>query len=245
MRTVAPVRPRHRHSPRVRRLAADHGLEADALTGTGPSGRVTPDDVLRAAAEPAAAVEPARAPAARGGAPVTSVVEVDVTAALRTAASAEAEGDLGLLAVVTEAVAVALGSHPTLAARRDLAVVVRDLGGARTVLLRDAGDLGLAGIVRRLGTADDDTARAAFTVTGSGHRGLLWQSPALPAGQVAGLAVGAVTDRAVVVGTADGERSLGIRPVVTLVLAHDPEAVVPDEAAACLLAVRDRVLAPR
>ena len=40
---------RQRHSPRVRRLGGDHGVELDRLTGTGPLGRVVPGDVLRAA----------------------------------------------------------------------------------------------------------------------------------------------------------------------------------------------------
>jgi 2-oxoglutarate dehydrogenase E2 component (dihydrolipoamide succinyltransferase) len=55
-------------SPAVRRLLAEHGLEAAAVPGTGPGGRITVEDVLRqaeseppAASAPGAAVEPARA----------------------------------------------------------------------------------------------------------------------------------------------------------------------------------------
>ncbi|KQZ90590.1 hypothetical protein ASD62_16160 [Phycicoccus sp. Root563] len=52
--------PRHRHSPRVRRLAHDSGVDLASLTGTGPAGRVTPDDVERAARH--AAPEPVPSP---------------------------------------------------------------------------------------------------------------------------------------------------------------------------------------
>lgn len=37
-------------SPAVRRLLAEHGLSADRVTGTGPAGRITVEDVLRASA---------------------------------------------------------------------------------------------------------------------------------------------------------------------------------------------------
>jgi len=56
-----------RMSPAVRRLLAEHGLEADAVTASGEGGRITVDDVLKAAAgraapaarqQPAAAAEP-------------------------------------------------------------------------------------------------------------------------------------------------------------------------------------------
>ena len=42
-------------SPVVRRLLAEHGLDAAAVTGTGPGGRVTKEDVLAAAAAAASA----------------------------------------------------------------------------------------------------------------------------------------------------------------------------------------------
>ena len=55
-------------SPAVRRLLAEHGLEAAAVQGSGPGGRITVEDVLRhaesappMASAPATAVEPARA----------------------------------------------------------------------------------------------------------------------------------------------------------------------------------------
>jgi len=59
----APGAPaRARVSPAARRRAAELGVDAEALAGTGPEGAVTVADVERAAAEKAAAVAP-RAPA--------------------------------------------------------------------------------------------------------------------------------------------------------------------------------------
>ncbi len=80
-------------SPVVRRLVAEHGLDPDDITGTGPGGRITRDDVLDhidklgaapapaaaqtapAANGPAPAARPAApAPAARAAAPVVAPV---------------------------------------------------------------------------------------------------------------------------------------------------------------------------
>src|SRR5207249_2314192 len=65
-------RPRHQHSPRVRRLAAEIGVALESLTGTGPGGRVTTADVSAAAVEPVRTAPPLSAQ-------LTTVVEVDVT----------------------------------------------------------------------------------------------------------------------------------------------------------------------
>jgi 2-oxoglutarate dehydrogenase E2 component (dihydrolipoamide succinyltransferase) len=45
-------------SPAVRRLLAEHGLEAAAVPGSGPAGRITVEDVLRAAARAPTAADP-------------------------------------------------------------------------------------------------------------------------------------------------------------------------------------------
>ena len=46
----APVRPRLRATPIVMRLAVEYGLDITAIEGTGPNGRITRDDVEKAAA---------------------------------------------------------------------------------------------------------------------------------------------------------------------------------------------------
>jgi pyruvate dehydrogenase E2 component (dihydrolipoamide acetyltransferase) len=59
--------PRHRHSPRVRRLARQNGIDADVLAGTGPGGRVTPGDILRAREQAARSEAPLAVPAGSRG----------------------------------------------------------------------------------------------------------------------------------------------------------------------------------
>ena len=55
---------RARLSPAVRKLAAEHGIDAASLRGSGMGGRVTRDDVLTAVGSGQAAVQAAPAPAA-------------------------------------------------------------------------------------------------------------------------------------------------------------------------------------
>ncbi|HET7757508.1 MAG TPA: biotin/lipoyl-containing protein, partial [Steroidobacteraceae bacterium] len=56
-------------SPAVRRLLAERGLTAAGVPGTGPGGRITVEDVLRAAAGNPAAVAPEAAPASTAAPP--------------------------------------------------------------------------------------------------------------------------------------------------------------------------------
>ena len=65
---------RARLSPAVRKLAAEHDIDATAVRGTGMGGRVTRDDIL-AAVESGATVAPAKAPAA--SAPAARPARVD------------------------------------------------------------------------------------------------------------------------------------------------------------------------
>ena len=53
---------RLRISPVARKLAARHGVDPGAVTGSGPGGRITKDDILRAAAAAASPPQPAQAP---------------------------------------------------------------------------------------------------------------------------------------------------------------------------------------
>ncbi len=53
---------RLRISPVARKLAARHGVDPAAVTGSGPGGRITKDDILRAAAAAATPPQPAQAP---------------------------------------------------------------------------------------------------------------------------------------------------------------------------------------
>jgi 2-oxoglutarate dehydrogenase E2 component (dihydrolipoamide succinyltransferase) len=55
----APKRTRHRASPLMRKLLAEHGIEPDSVTATGPDGKLTRADIDAAIAAPVAQGEPA------------------------------------------------------------------------------------------------------------------------------------------------------------------------------------------
>jgi 2-oxoglutarate dehydrogenase E2 component (dihydrolipoamide succinyltransferase) len=63
-------------SPSTRRIAAEHGVALDAVQGTGERGRVTHDDVLRAAAPPPAREAAPRPTAPSPVSPVTAAPEL-------------------------------------------------------------------------------------------------------------------------------------------------------------------------
>jgi pyruvate dehydrogenase E2 component (dihydrolipoamide acetyltransferase) len=232
---------RHRHTPRVRRLAAEAGLDLTSVTGTGPSGRVTTDDVRRAtlAAEvvetAAAEVDAVREPAP-AVAPQTSIVEVDVTAALA--------GGGPLVARWAAATAEALLAVPTVhgAAGRRVDLAVTGHGGS-PVVVHDAGGLTQQAIARRLAGEGDvaDTATATFTLVDASGRGTLWETAPLPTGQVAALAAGAVVERPAVVRRPDGEAVVAIRSLAHLVLSYDATYVDTADAARFLTFVKSRL----
>lgn len=101
---LAEPRQRTLASPLARKMAADLGLDLHRLTGSGPSGRVMKDDVLRArdagpvaapvaaaSAAPKASAVPARVPAAplppRGSSQVEALSQLRKTVAQRMVAS--------------------------------------------------------------------------------------------------------------------------------------------------------------
>ena len=133
-------------SPLARRLAAEHGLELAALTGSGPQGAVLAADVRAAAreAEAAAAAEETVAQEARRVVPLTGMrgaiaartqasaqaaphisltLSADMRAALllqqqlSSAVESASGHKLTLTAVLARVVAETLGSHPRLNAR--------------------------------------------------------------------------------------------------------------------------------
>ena len=87
VRVTSSAGPRIHASPLARRLAADLGVELAALTGTGPEGAITREDVERAATRPATA-PPA---AARPRAAPPAVARGDKQASMRSAIAAAME----------------------------------------------------------------------------------------------------------------------------------------------------------
>ena len=163
---------------------------------------------------------------------LTTVVEVDVTriSRLRDRAKgdfAQREGTkLSFLPFFALAAVEALKAHPTVNASIEddevtyhgaehLGIAVDTEKGLLVPVLKNAGDLNIAGLAR--GIADvadrtrsnkimpDDLAGGTFTITNTGSRGALFDTPIINQPQVAILGTGAVVKRPIVV-TADGRR---------------------------------------
>lgn len=256
-----PGAPRHRHSPRVRRLAHDAGVDLAVVGGTGPGGRVTPDDVARAvAAQPVAGPVAASVVARQAGAPGvarrsfrTLVAEVDVSPGFPDRAPDAAAGSIpppgpGAAGLVV-AVAGALRGHRTLLAQGQregvhLAVSWSSGSGDGAALLARADDLNVSGVEQRLAdgarsSVDPGEAGLAVSLVQDGH--VLFEVEGPPAGHVAHLSVGAPTARVAVV-DADGVASIGIRLRSYVALSYDPTAVTRDTARSFLEDVARRAV---
>lgn len=234
-------RPRHAHSPRVRRLARERGLSPDDVAGTGPLGRVTRDDVLRAGSDPESHSPPgpAASPTLR-----SSVCEVEVTRLARTT---------DLLACVVESAVQALravrGPRSSAPSARVLVGATSGTSGRPGRPGRDvvnADDLSVAGIRRALEDAsvpadpEGTSVGPALTVDDLGGSGMLFDLPVLGHGAVAALSVGDVVDRPAVVPLPDGGRGIGMATFVHVALTVDEQAVGAD-AVSLLAQVRRRL----
>ncbi|MEO3871430.1 2-oxoglutarate dehydrogenase, E2 component, dihydrolipoamide succinyltransferase [Nonomuraea sp. B12E4] len=313
-------------TPLVRKLANEHGVNLDTVTGTGVGGRIRKQDVLEAAkaqrekaaaaqAAPApAAAQPAQAPAQaaapapqapvttapepvevdttlRGrtekmsrlrqtmskrlveslqtAAQLTTVVEVDVTriARLRDQAKADflrREGvKLSFMPFFELAAIEALKQHPKLNATinnetmevtyfdvEHLGIAVDTERGLIAAVIKNAGDLNLAGLARK--TADlaertrankvtpDEITGGTFTLTNTGSRGALFDTPILNQPQVGMLGTGAVVKRPVVIDSPEGE-VIAVRSMVYLALTYDHRLVDGADAARFLTTVKRRL----
>jgi pyruvate dehydrogenase E2 component (dihydrolipoamide acetyltransferase) len=198
---------------------------------------------------------------------LTSVVEVDVTAvaALRDKVKADFQAKTGVklsfLPFFALAAAEALKAFPIVNATIDgdsivypehenISIAVDTERGLLTPVVRDAGSLDLAGLAREIAdlaerTRDnklkpDELAGGTFTLTNTGSRGALFDTPIVFLPQVAILGTGIVTKKPVVV-TVDGSDAIAIRSTVYLALSYDHRIVDGADAARFLVAVKNRL----
>ena len=249
-----------RMSPAVRRLLAERGLSPDAVQGSGEGGRITVEDVLAARKVSITTSPPDEAGLRRvphtpmrrriaahmvesllHTAPhVTTVFQADMTAVL----AHRAMSSFTLTAYFIAACVDAIRAVPEANGRwTDDAIVIGDridIGvgtalegrGLIVPVIRDAGNLDLAGIAAALGelvarARDDRLAPAdlrggTFTISNHGVSGSLVAAPiVINQPQSAILGVGKLEKRAVVV-VADGKDSIVVRPCcyVTLTIDH-------------------------
>jgi 2-oxoglutarate dehydrogenase E2 component (dihydrolipoamide succinyltransferase) len=203
----------------------------------------------------------------QNSAQLTTVVEVDVTkvAALRTRVKGDFEkatgAKLSFLPFFTLAAAEALKAYPVINATVDgenivypdhenISIAVDTERGLLTPVVRDAGELTIAQLSQQIAdlaqrTRDnklkpDELAGGTFTVTNTGSRGALFDTPLVFLPQVAILGTGIVSKKPVVV-QADGGDSIAIRSTVYLALSYDHRIVDGADAARFLVAVKNRL----
>ncbi|TQL47908.1 2-oxoglutarate dehydrogenase E2 component [Homoserinimonas aerilata] len=203
----------------------------------------------------------------QSSAQLTSVVEVDVTkvAALRTRVKdsfLEKTGEkLSFLPFFALASAEALRQYPIInatidgdnivyPAQENMSIAVDTERGLLTPVVRDAGTLDIAGFAKQISdlasrTRDnklkpDELAGGTFTLTNTGSRGALFDTPVVFLPQVAILGTGIVTKRPVVV-SAGGTDAIAVRSMVYLALSYDHRIVDGADAARFLVSVKNRL----
>ena len=199
---------------------------------------------------------------------LTTVIEVDVTkiARLRDKAKANFEAregvKLSFLPFFAVAVCEALKQHPVVNSSIDgdnivyhgaehLGVAVDTERGLLVPVIHNAGDLNMGGIARKIAdlaarTRDnkvtpDELGGGTFTLTNTGSRGALFDTPIINQPQSAILGLGAVVKRPMVVKGADGGETIAIRSMVYLALSYDHRIVDGADAARFLVTLKDRL----
>ena len=293
-------------TPIVRKLAAEAGVDLNAVKGTGVGGRIRKEDILAAAPKPIAAQ--ATAPAQSSGTPtsapqkpvvasplrgttvkmsrlrkviaarmveslqvsaqLTTVVEVDITkiSRLRDRAKANFEATEGVklsfLPFFAVAVCEALKQHPVVNASLEgdsityhgaehLGIAVDTERGLLVPVIFDAGDLNMGGVARKIADVaartrenkilPNELGGGTFTITNTGSRGALFDTPIINQPQVAILGIGSVVKRPMVVKGADGGETIAIRSTVYLALSYDHRIVDGADAARFLTTLKERL----
>ena len=199
---------------------------------------------------------------------LTTVVEVDVTkiSRLRDKAKASFEAregvKLSFLPFFAVAVCEALKQHPVLNSSVEgdqityhgaehLGIAVDTERGLLVPVIANAGDLNMGGIARKISdlaarTRDnkvtpDELGGGTFTLTNTGSRGALFDTPIINQPQVAILGLGAVVKRPMVVRGEDGGETIAIRSMVYLGLSYDHRVVDGADAARFLVTLKERL----
>ena len=201
---------------------------------------------------------------------LTTVIEVDVTAIARLRSKVkvdfeEREGvKLSFLPFFCKASVEALKQFPQVNASIDMAagtvtyhdtenlgIAVETDRGLLVPVIRDAGELNIAGLAKRIAdvadrtrtnkVSPDELSGGTFTVTNTGSRGALFDTPIINQPQVAILGTGAVVKRPIVVTDASGQDVIAIRSMVYLALSYDHRLVDGADAARFLGTMKDRL----
>jgi pyruvate dehydrogenase E2 component (dihydrolipoamide acetyltransferase) len=201
---------------------------------------------------------------------LTTVVEADVTAIARLRDRAKAafearEGvKLSFLPFFALATVEALKVHPKLNAVIDMAngqvtyhdaehlgIAVDTERGLIVPVIRNAGDLNIAGLARKIADLaertragqvnPDEVSGGTFTLTNTGSRGALFDTPIINQPQVGILGTGSVVKRAVVVEDPALGEVIAVRSMVYLALTYDHRLVDGADAARFLVTLKSRL----
>ncbi|MDZ5446461.1 2-oxoglutarate dehydrogenase, E2 component, dihydrolipoamide succinyltransferase [Micromonospora sp. 4G57] len=201
---------------------------------------------------------------------LTTVIEVDVTRIAKLRAQAKDSFQqrhgvkLSFLPFFALAAVEALQAYPIVNARMDLAagtitypdaehlgIAVDTERGLLVPVIHNAGDLNLGGIAKRVADlaertrtnkiSPDEIAGATFTLTNTGSRGALFDTPIVPSPQSAMLGTGAVVKRPVVVNDPELGEVVAVRSMVYLALSYDHRLIDGADAARFLVAVKERL----
>jgi len=201
---------------------------------------------------------------------LTTVVEADVTkiARLRQRAKADFERREGVrlsfLPFFTLATLEALKMHPKLNAVIDtdksevtyydvehLGIAVDTDRGLLVPVIRNAGDLNIGGLARKIDdlarrtragqVSPDELSGGTFTLTNTGSRGAIFDTPIINQPQVAILGTGAVVKRPVAIDHEELGEVIAVRSMVYLALTYDHRLVDGADAARFLGSVKARL----
>ncbi|HYZ37193.1 MAG TPA: 2-oxoglutarate dehydrogenase, E2 component, dihydrolipoamide succinyltransferase, partial [Pseudonocardiaceae bacterium] len=203
---------------------------------------------------------------------LTTVVEVDITrlARLRDRAKREFEAregvKLSFLPFFAQAAVEALKQHPKLNASIDtdkgeityhnaehLGIAVDTERGLLVPVIHDAGDLNIAGLARRIADlaartrtnriTPDEMSGGTFTLSNTGSRGALFDTPIILQPQVGILGTGSVVKRPVVLSDGRGDEgdTIAIRSIIYLALSYDHRLVDGADAARFLNTIKQRL----
>lgn len=199
---------------------------------------------------------------------LTTVVEVDVTKIANMRARVQPQfvaatgGKLNFMPFFALAAAEALRVHPKLNATIDgenivyhgtenISFAVDTEKGLLTPVIRDASTLNIAQIAQQIADLaartrnnqlkPDELGGGTFTLTNTGSRGALFDTPVVFLPQVAILGTGVVSKRPVVVTDSNGQDSISIRSMVYLALSYDHRLVDGADASRFLVDVKARL----
>jgi len=201
---------------------------------------------------------------------LTTVVEVDITriARLRDKVKKDFEAREGakltFMPFFVKAAVEGLKAHPVINASMDMSagtityhdaehigIAVDTERGLLVPVMRNVGDLSIAGISRRIADLAERTRQSkvgpeelsgsTFTITNTGSRGALFDTPIINQPNAAILGLGAVVKRPAVVSDETGAESIAIRSMCYLSLSYDHRFVDGADAARYLTFLKNRL----